>query len=289
LRRRAAGAAFGLALAAAVLVAPAPAAAAGDRCGEVITIATHARTTTRYGLASRPGASGLSEPTALVLLVGGGGHLALDDQGCPRALKGNSLVRSLPHFHEAGFVTALVDSPSDYSGEDGLAGFRTAPEHADDIGRVIADVRARTRGAVWLVGTSRGAISAANAASRLSGPAAPDGLVLTSALMSGGRGGVKPWVTNTVFDLPLEAIRVPVLVVGHAADTCLRSPAGLMGGITARTAGAREQVVTVTGGPDSIGGSSSLDACQGRSPHGFLDQEAEVAAGIARFVRGGRY
>jgi hypothetical protein len=215
--RAVAAAALSLVWVAAMSAAQSP--AAGDACGEVITIQTHSGTTTRYALASPRGVTGAGEPMALVLLVGGGGHLALDDKGCPRALKGNSLVRSLPNFHQAGFVTALADSPSDYTGEDGLAGFRTAPEHADDLGRVIADVRARTKAPVWLVGTSRGAISAANAASRLSGPSAPDGLVLTSALMSGGRGGAKPWLTQSVFDLPLEAIRMPVLVVGHAADT----------------------------------------------------------------------
>ena len=48
-------------------------------------------------------------------------------------------------------------------------------------------------------------------------------------------------MAQTVFDLPLEAIRVPVLVVGHAADQCIRSPAGLMGDITARTNGARRR------------------------------------------------
>jgi hypothetical protein len=263
-----------------------PSPAAAEACGEVITIQTHSGTTTRYGLASPGRVAG--EPMALVLLVGGGGHLALDDKGCPRALKGNSLVRMLPNFHQAGFATALVDSPSDYTGEDGLAGFRSAPEHADDLGKVIADVHARTKAPVWLVGTSRGAISAANAASRLSGPSAPDGLVLTSALMSGGRGGMKPWLTQSVFDLPLEAIRMPVLVVGHAADTCVRSPVSLMGNITRRTNGSREQVVTVTGGPGAIG-PAGIDVCQGRSPHGFVEQEAEVAAGIARFIRGGKY
>ena len=50
----------------------------------------------------------------------------------------------------------------------------------------------------------------------------------------------------------------------------------------------REQVVTVTGGSGESGG-SSLEACRGRSPHGFLGQEAEVAAGIARFIRGASY
>jgi hypothetical protein len=252
---------------------------ASAACGELVTIQTHDRTTTRYAFA-RPTAPAQGEPIAVVLLPGGGGHLDLDASGCPRALKGNSL----------GLVTALVDSPSDHTGEDGLAGFRSASPHADDLGRVITDVRNRANGLVWLIGTSRGTISAANAASRLSGPSAPDGLVLTSAVMSGARSGQKPWVSQTVFDLSLEKIRMPVLVVGHGSDTCARTPAALMPNITARANGAREQVVTVTGGPGAgAGAQPSVDACQGRSPHGFVDQEGEVAAGIARFIRGGSY
>jgi hypothetical protein len=219
---------------------------------------------------------------------GGGGHLALDDRGCPQALKGNSLVRSLPLFHAAGFATALVDAPSDHPGEDGLGGFRASAEHAEDLGQVITSVRARINGAVWVVGTSRGAISAANVASRVASPTGPDGLVLTSPVTVGSSSRPRPWLAQTVFDLRLEAIRVPVLVIGHAADTCLRSPARLIGDIAARTSGAREQVVTVTGGPGSVG-PTSIEVCQGRSPHGFLDQEAEVAAGITRFIRGERY
>lgn len=257
-------------------------------CGEVVMIETHGRATTRYALAYPQGAPAQAGRIALVLLVGGGGHLSLDDEGCARALTGNSLVRSLPHFHGASFVTALVDAPSDRPGDDGLAGFRVTTEHAEDLGKVIADVRTRTNAVVWLVGTSRGSISAVNAAARLSGPSAPDGLVLTSALMSGSSGGRKAWVAHTVFDLPLEAIRVPVLVVGHAADKCIRSPADLMGNITARTNGAREQVVTVTGGPGRPG-PPSVNACEGRAPHGFVEQEAEVTAGIERFIRGGKY
>ena len=80
---------------------------------------------------------------------------------------------------------------------------------------------------------------------------------------------------------------MPVLVIGHAADNCPRTPARLMNGITARTNGAREQVVTVTGGPGSK--HTGLEACQGRTPHGFIEQEAAVASGMARFIRGGSY
>lgn len=266
--------------------APAPATAAVS-CGEVVAVQTHERSTTRYSLA-RPIATA-APPVTLVLLPGGAGHMDLDEQGCARALKGNSLVRSVPLFNAQGFFTALVDAPSSHHGEDGLGSFRTAPQHADDLGKVIADLRARTQGAVWVVGTSRGTISAVNAAARLSGVAAPDGIVLTSAVTAGQPGAKKPWVAQSVFDLPLEAITIPVLVVGHTSDACARTPASLMGGISARTAAQREQVVAVSGGPAAAGAAASLEACEGRSPHGFIGQEAEVAAGIARFVRGGRY
>jgi hypothetical protein len=279
---------FLLALAPACLAQPGAESPAAS-CGEVVTIDAHNRSTTRYSLAQPQGAGAQGAPTALVLLAGGSGHVDLDDKGCARALKGNSLVRSIPLFRAAGFVTALVDAPSSHHGEDGLGRFRIHAQHAEDLGKVIADVRARTKRAVWLVGTSRGSISAVNAASRLSGPAAPDGVVLTSALMSGQSGAKKAWVAHSVFDLALEAIRVPVLVVGHAADRCLRSPASLMGDITARTNSAREQVVTVTGGPGSSAGGPSIEACEGGAPHGFIGQEAEVASGIARFIHGGKY
>jgi len=279
-----AGALAALLLAATCSLAQAPAAPAAERCGEVVTMQVRDGITMRYAFLAP---QGTSAPVTLALLPGGPGHVDLDEKGCPRKLTGNSLVRSIPIFNAAGFGTALIDAPSDHHVEDGLGGFRIASAHADDLGKAIADLRARTRGAVWIVGTSRGAISAVNAASRLSSPSAPDGAVLTSALMSGERAR-KSWVAHSVFDLPLEGIRIPVLVVGHAADKCIRSPADLMDRIVARTRGARQQVVTVTGGP-GFAGPPGLNACEGRTPHGFIDQEAEVAAGIARFVRGGSY
>lgn len=260
-----------------------PAAAAGP-CGTVVTLATHDGTTTRYSLSATPQGASI----ALVLLPGGGGHLDLDDAGCPRELTGNSLVRKRPLFHKSGFVTALLGAPSDHREGDGLAGFRIEADHATDIGTAIADVRKRTGLPVWLVGTSRGTISAANAASRLTGPAAPDGLVLTSPVTSGFEGGRKAWVEQTVFSADLAAIRMPVLVVAHEADRCIRTPPQLSARIIEETAGTREQAVLVTGGPGWDGG-ESVRACRGKSPHGFIDQEAAVAAGIVRFIRDGQY
>jgi len=275
-------------LAATACLAQSQSAPVGDRCGEAVTVETRDRSTTRYAFVPPPGAGAQGGPITLALLPGGSGRVDLDEQACPRGLKGNSLVRSMPIFHAAGFGTALIDAPSDFHGEDGLGGFRIASQHAADLGMVIADLRARAQGTVWIIGTSRGSISAANAAARLSGPSVPDGVVLTSALMSGESAAKKGWVAQTVFDLPLEDIRSPLLVVGHAADKCVRSPADLMGRIVARTRGMRQQVVTVIGGP-GYPGPPGLNACESRAPHGFVDQEAEVAAGIARFIRGGNY
>ena len=260
------------------------AAVAQAACGEVVTLSTHDGTSAKYSLA------GVSEKAtiALVLLPGGDGFLKLDDAGCPRKLKGNSLIRKRPLFHAAGFATALVDTPDDYQGRQGLGGFRIEADHAEDIGKVIADVRRRTRLPVWLAGTSRGAISAANAAFRLKGEQAPDGLVLTSPVTSGFEGGRKAWVAQTVFTTDLDDIEMPVLVVVHGADQCVRTPARLGPKIIEKTNGSREQAVTVTGGPGCDGG-TGVEACKGRSPHGFIGQEEDVAAGIARFVRGGKY
>ena len=89
---------------------------------------------------------------------------------------------------------------------------------------MIAGMRARTHLPVWLIGTSRGAISAVNAASRLSGAAAPDGLILTSPVTSGREVAFKAWVAHSVFSLDLGDIKMPVLVIVHAEDKCIRTP-----------------------------------------------------------------
>lgn len=265
-------------LAAALLTCPLAALA----CGEVVTLKTHGDSTTRYALTVPPKATAV-----LILLPGGGGYVDLGADGCAQKLKGNSLIRSQPIFQQEGLATALVDAPSDHYTDEGLGGFRAQPAHAEDLGKVIADLRARLKLPVWLAGTSRGAISAANAAGRLQGAAAPEGVVITSPVTFGTQGGRLPWTAQTVYDAPLEKLRMPLLLVAHAADNCLRSPPGGIAGIAQRVKSARVQSVTVTGGPGAR--QRGLAACEGRSPHGFADQEAEVAQGIARFVKGGRY
>lgn len=258
-------------------------------CGKLVSIETHDRTTTKYSLSGPSAAPTSGAPITLLLLIGGGGIIALDDQACQHALSRNSLVRMRPALHAAGIATALLDVPSDISGGDGLAGLRVTSEHASDLGKIIADLRQRTQGAVWVVGHSRGSLSAANAAARLSGLAAPDGVVLMSAMMSGEPRGKKAWTSQTVFDLPLEALKMPLLMIGHLADNCPRSLASAMPRVIAKTQSSRSQAALISGGPIAPGRSIDLSACEVGEPHDFVEQEVVLAAGITRFVRGEKF
>lgn len=251
-------------------------------CGERLTIATHDGTQMPYSLAQPP--DGVALRGAVVLLAGGDGHLKLDAQGCPKALGGNFLVRTAGLFRDAGYVTALVDVPSDHLGADGLAGFRNTEAHGADLGKVVADLRRRAKGRVWVIGTSRGTISAANVASRATGDAAPDGVVLSSALMQGTTGGLKPWTQQTVFDLSLTSIKVPALVIGHVHDRCFRSPPAEMPRLLAQLGSTRKQMITIEGGRAPTG-QASLAACEGRSPHGYVGQEPATVETIVRFMQ----
>jgi pimeloyl-ACP methyl ester carboxylesterase len=78
-----------------------------------------------------------------------------------------------------GFLVAVLDRPSDR--KNGLWNFRTTSEHAADVKQAIAAIREVAPVPVWLVGTSMGSLSAANAAARLP-EGGPDGIVLTSSV-----------------------------------------------------------------------------------------------------------
>jgi len=259
--------------------------AAQTRCGEMITIDPPAGGKFALSIAVPE-----AKPSAVLILLPGGNGLAdLDENGCARALMGNSLIRAIPEFNKGSVATALADAPGEWRGRDGLAGFRAEAAHAQALGMAIAEMRKRFGVPVWLVGTSRGAISAANAASRLDGDARPDGVVITSPVSAGAKGNI-PWVLHDVFMFPLDRIAMPLLVLGHAKDLCLRSPPANVPRIADKaTASPRKQAAIMEGGPGSNAKPGDLAACEGRQPHGFVDQEADMAAGILRFVAGDRF
>ncbi|MBT5944842.1 MAG: hypothetical protein HN813_04030 [Rhodospirillaceae bacterium] len=255
-------------------------ASADDTCGQLVKVDIRDGETQSYSY----GTPDQAPIAALVLLAGGGGALDLDENGCARNLKGNTLTRNVATLREAGFVTALTDAPSDYQSGDGLGAFRGTSSHGDDLGDVIADVRGRTAAPVYVVGSSRGTISAVNAAAYLSGISAPEGVILFSPITSGRENAYKAWVAQTVFDEPLEDIHQPILVVAHESDACARTPADKAPDILARTNGVAEEMVIVTGGPATNTGVKGVKACQGKYPHGFGGQDKLVVELITDFV-----
>jgi pimeloyl-ACP methyl ester carboxylesterase len=230
---------------------------------------------------SRPGATQsfiLVRPAerpvaALVLFAGGNGALGL---GSGRlTLGGNFLVRNRGRFAEHGLLVAVVDTPSDHP--DGLDGFRASAAHADDVRAVIAALREDTAVPVWLVGTSMGTVSAANAAARLT-TGGPDGLVLTSTVTRQGR--ERP---ESIGDVRLKDIRVPTLVVHHRRDACRATPyadtVGLMRDLASTP---RRELLTFDGGdtPQSA-------PCEARAAHGYFGLDAEVVSALVKWIKAG--
>ncbi|HEY3249316.1 MAG TPA: alpha/beta hydrolase [bacterium] len=219
---------------------------------------------------------------AVILLAGGNGALRLGSTGTIGRLGGNFLIRSRELFARQGLFVAALDASSD--NQSGMNGeIRLSAQHAQDIGRVIADVRTRTGGAaVWLVGTSAGTLSAANVAARLSGAEVslrPAGVVLTSTMTTLGA----PECGKTVYDAGLGDIRIPVLLVSHENDACPCSPGGSAVGsrLLAACSGAPSKEHGIfTGGTPPI-----EPPCEARTAHGYFGIEESVVEFIAGWIK----
>lgn len=245
-----------------------------------ITPPSYAQDEQYVSIDTRPGVSQtfmLIEPAkpvaSVILFAGGSGLIEISPAGIRR--KNNFLVRTRRLFAQQGFVVATVDAPSDRQTGDGLVGFRSASEHARDIQAVIAWLKRRTAIPVWVVGTSRGSLSAANSATRIS-EGGPDGVVLTATVTEPSKS--RPY---TVFDAKLKSIRQPVLIVHHKSDSCRASPYSGAKTIAKKLKSSRKVEVLAFEGGDPPGSG----ACDALSYHGFLGIEDEVVKAIAEWIK----
>jgi len=213
-------------------------------------------------------------PVATVILFTGGPGLLFS--GRKPVLTGkNFLIRSRDKFAAAGFLVASVDGPSDHP--EGLdEAFRISADHARDIAAVIAYLRQKAPVPVWLVGTSRGTISAASVAARLTSGGA-DGLVMTSTIVASNRnvGAIQGLVD-------VGAVGVPTLFVHNKDDACMVCPFSAVPSLMARfTHAPRKELIAVSGGspPQS-------DPCEALSRHGYIGIEDEVVGKIAAWIKG---
>jgi hypothetical protein len=213
---------------------------------------------------------------SLILFTGGDGMLFSRDSDGQLKLKGlNFLIRSRKKFAAAGFFVASVDAPSDHP--SGLGTFRGSEEHARDIAILIAWLRQKAPVPVWLVGTSNGTISAANAAARLKA-GGPHGLVMTSSIVAQTR-----LTASVQAVVAVDEITLPTLFVHNRDDACVSTPFSYVASLMDRFTHARKkELIAVSGGSPPEG-----NPCEPLSRHGFIGLDDEVVGDIARWIKGG--
>jgi hypothetical protein len=233
------------------------------RAEDIITLSTRGGVTQSYLLTSPE--AGKAKAVA-VLFPGGAGKIDLERETARTNGGGNFLVRSRRLFATNGVAAAVMDSPSDRP--TGMQDtFRLGEEHAEDIGKVVADLKKRFPGLpVFLVGTSRGTISAAAAGRRLGKEV--NGVVLTSTLFLASR--TQPGLSG--FDF--STIPVPLLFAHHTEDACNYTPYQ-----DAKRLSDRFPLVSVSGGLPPRSG-----PCDALSSHGFLGKEAETVEAITQWM-----
>lgn len=220
---------------------------------------------TRSGVSNRVQLLPAAQPKATLLLMAGGhGGLQMQPDGSLKWGKGNFLVRSAPLFVQQGVNAVIVDAPSDRQSSPFLNGFRQTPEHVADLKAIIAWARNQSAAPVWLVGTSRGTQSAGYVATQLQDRDGPDGLVLTSSILSDPKG-------RPVTDMELANIRIPTLVVHHEADGCNLCAYSSIPALMSKLSNTSSRQLLSFKGGDSKG-----DPCEAFSHHGFNGQEADV-------------
>jgi len=254
-----------LALAVLLLLVPATAGALEE---QIRTIPTRPDVTESFVLIhpSRP-------PVASVILfMGGRGGLGLQ-RGPLTARNTNFLVRMRQRFADKGLLVAVVDVPSDRTSQ-ALVGFRTSAEHAADVRALIATLCAEAPVPVWLVGTSMGSVSAASVAARLT-DGGPDGVVLTSSVMARPRE-----MGESLQDVALDRIRVPVLVVHHRDDGCPSSRyADANWAMRRLSVTPKKELLTFSGGD-----AAQSPPCEPLAPHGYFGIEERVVDAIATWI-----
>ncbi len=210
---------------------------------------------------------------SLILYVGGSGAIGLTPDWPPTTRGGNFLFRSADLFVQEGFMVAVIDAPSD--SPNALWNLRTGEPHALDAAATIAYLRHKAPVPVWLIGTSMGTLSAANAAARLKS-GGPDGIVLTSSVtLTTKRSG------ESVLSVDLDDIKVPLLVVNHLNDSCKASPPSDGQRILNKaTNSPKKELITFSGGKPR-----ESDECEPFSSHGYFGIESTVVTAISNWIR----
>lgn len=218
-------------------------------------------------------------PIASVILFQGGngviGASGSEEKGWSRNDKA-FLSGGIKRFADNGVTVALLDKPSDKSD---LNSFRTSSEHLADIQTVINFLKKDNPNTpIWLIGTSNGSLSAANAAATL-GKDVINGIVLTSSVTVPHHLSLGQKYVHPVTLAKLDQIETPVLLVHHVSDKCAHSPFQPMNDLKSNfSKSPKVEMFSIEGGQN---GSNPCDG----GYHQYQGQEIDVTKQIVDWIK----
>ena len=239
---------------------------------ELVTVPTRSAVTETYLLIRNPPSA--TPKVVVIAFVGGFGAIdlaTLGGKGMPLKFGPNTnfLIRVRNDLVDADFAEVVVDAPSDKLAQGMSDEFRLGPDHLTDIRAVLADIKKRFPDAkIYLMGTSRGTISAAALAAKLGDTI--QGVVLTSTVTNRDKHG--PGLSTFNF----ASIKIAVLLVHHRDDGCPMSPY-----YNAERLSESFPLISVSGGDPPQSG-----PCDPQAPHGFFGKDAPVAQAMKNWMLG---
>lgn len=219
----------------------------------------------------QPDATKFTHAVALFPGSPGYGNLRVEDGEIKYGQRGNFLVRARRHFLEDGFLTVVLDAPSDHQ-VNFWHSYRASERYGEDVKAVLEAVSKRYGELDWtFIGTSEGSVSAVHAARMASPPAKR--VALTASLVTPSHGGPGVRVAD------VKQVRTPVLWVHHRNDPCRYTQYARVKQFAEET---KTPLVTVTGAGKVRG-----DPCQAFTEHGFVGMEAKTVKAILSWIRAG--
>ena len=212
--------------------------------------------------------SNTSAKATLILLPGGDADTGKMVQGRPNSQ--NFLVRSKDLFQSEGFNVVVMFRPTDLT--DLGPEYRVSKQHVQEIRQVIRFAKNEFNQPVWLVGTSRGTVSATATAIE-SEDAELAGIVLSSSITARKNQGVS--------SQDIAKIKVPVLVIHHQNDECkICNPEDAAQITKGLTSSPISKFLGVSGGFGPSG-----NPCEAKHWHGFINYEKETVKLISNWIK----
>ena len=219
----------------------------------------------------RPGATRFTHAVAIFPGSPGYINLRVEDGTVRSDLRGNFLIRARRFFLAEGFLTVVIDAPSDQQ-PNFLPGFRETPRYGEDIKGLIEAVTSRYGPLDWIfAGHSEGSVSAAHAARML--PADAKRVVLTASVVTQNPRG------RGLSADDIARVKSPVLWVHHRNDPCQYTPYRTVRRYAEQT---KTPLLSVSGAHYPRG-----QPCMPFTEHGFVGMEAKTIKAILSWIRSG--